>query len=79
MNSNEKPSRCGGEMEVWARVTGYMQPVHKFNPGKGEEFKDRKMYTVFTANKASHPTGDQKPYDTTTKEDSLHETTSDRV
>ena len=47
--------KCEGKTEVYSRVTGYMQPVHKWNAGKQEEFKDRKNY---------HPTGGTKEYDT---------------
>ncbi len=30
--------------EVWSRVVGYLRPVNQYNPGKQEEFKDRKMF-----------------------------------
>jgi len=33
-------------VEVFSRVTGFMRPVQQWNPGKREEFKDRKMYTT---------------------------------
>ncbi|KKM71293.1 hypothetical protein LCGC14_1432060 [marine sediment metagenome] len=29
---------------VYSRVVGYLQPVANWNPGKQEEFKDRKMF-----------------------------------
>jgi anaerobic ribonucleoside-triphosphate reductase len=32
--------------EVYSRVVGYYRPVQAWNPGKQEEFKDRKEYTV---------------------------------
>lgn len=34
------------ECEVYSRVTGFYRPVHTFNPGKKEEFAERKFYTV---------------------------------
>jgi ribonucleoside-triphosphate reductase len=32
------------ECEVYSRVTGYYRPVNQFNPGKQEEFADRKTF-----------------------------------
>lgn len=32
--------------EVFARVTGFFRPVQSWNPGKQEEFKDRKKFEV---------------------------------
>ena len=32
--------------EVYSRVTGYLRPVSQWNPGKREEFKERKLYKV---------------------------------
>lgn len=37
----EKCPRCGGGMEIYARVVGYYRPVYKWNPGKQAEFRDR--------------------------------------
>ena len=31
-------------VEVYSRVTGFMRPMQTWNPGKQEEFKDRKQY-----------------------------------
>lgn len=36
---------CGGDTEVYSRVTGYIRAVSKFNVGKKQEYKDRKEYT----------------------------------
>ena len=33
-------------VEVYSRVVGYFRPVAQWNPGKKEEFKDRKTYNV---------------------------------
>jgi ribonucleoside-triphosphate reductase (formate) len=30
--------------EVWTRVVGYMRPVQNWNPGKQQEFSERKVY-----------------------------------
>jgi len=38
-----KRVRC----EVYARVTGYMRPVSQWNPGKQQEFEDRKVYSGY--------------------------------
>jgi len=37
--------------EVYSRVTGYIRPLSAWNPGKQQEFKDRKL--VFLQNEAS--------------------------
>ncbi|PKL21614.1 MAG: ribonucleoside triphosphate reductase [Spirochaetae bacterium HGW-Spirochaetae-4] len=37
---------CGKETEVWTRVVGYLRPVRDFHPGKKEEYRERKLYSV---------------------------------
>lgn len=37
---------CGAKTEVWSRVTGYLRPVQSYNPGKKEEYFNRKKFTV---------------------------------
>ncbi len=37
---------CGGEMEVYSRITGYYRPIKNWNKGKKSEFKDRKTFAV---------------------------------
>jgi len=32
--------------EVWSRVVGFLRPTSKWNEGKAEEFKDRKMFVT---------------------------------
>jgi ribonucleoside-triphosphate reductase len=32
------------ECEVYSRIVGYLRPVSQWNPGKQQEFKDRKTY-----------------------------------
>jgi anaerobic ribonucleoside-triphosphate reductase len=52
----EKADGVGNEckVEVYSRVTGYMQPVVKWNHGKQEEFKARKAYKTDSRH---HPRG----------------------
>jgi ribonucleoside-triphosphate reductase len=40
--------QCGGETEVWSRVTGYLRPVANYNDGKKQEYKERKKFVVCT-------------------------------
>ena len=35
---------CSAETEVYSRITGYYRPVKNWNPGKLQEFTDRKTY-----------------------------------
>ena len=35
---------CGAETEVYSRITGYYRPVQNWNPGKLQEFTDRRTY-----------------------------------
>ena len=37
---------CGGQTEVYSRITGYYRPVQNWNDGKAQEFKDRKVYDI---------------------------------
>lgn len=37
---------CGGETEVWSRVTGYLRPLANYNDGKRQEYLDRKKFVV---------------------------------
>ncbi|MFQ6861505.1 MAG: ribonucleoside triphosphate reductase [Beduini sp.] len=37
---------CGGETEVYSRITGYYRPVKNWNIGKSQEFSERKVYNV---------------------------------
>ncbi len=41
-----KCPKCGGETEVYSRITGYYRPVKNWNAGKSQEFKDRLTYNV---------------------------------
>ena len=35
---------CNKKMEIYSRVVGYFKPVSNWNPGKKQEFKERKTY-----------------------------------
>lgn len=35
---------CNAEVTVYSRIVGYMRPISTWNPGKQQEFKDRKEY-----------------------------------
>jgi len=36
----KKRTKC----EVWSRCVGYLRPISKWNEGKLEEFKSRKLF-----------------------------------
>ncbi len=40
----DKCPKCGGNVEVYSRITGYYRPVKNWNDGKSQEFKQRKNY-----------------------------------
>jgi ribonucleoside-triphosphate reductase len=66
-----KCPKCGGETEVYSRITGYYRPVKNWNAGKSQEFKDRKTYKVDVS--AAHPVADfreeeKKPVSVSPKE-----------
>jgi len=37
---------CGTGTEVWSRVTGYLRPVQNYNPGKKEEYFNRRKFLM---------------------------------
>lgn len=39
-------NKCGAITEVYSRVSGYHRPIKNWNPGKREEFGDRKVFKV---------------------------------
>ena len=41
-----KCPKCGGEVEVYSRITGYYRPVKNWNDGKAKEYKMRKEYNI---------------------------------
>jgi len=47
---------CGGDCEIWSRVTGYLRPIGNYNPGKKQEFDDRKKYNLDTKKQSRLPT-----------------------
>ena len=38
--------KCDAKTEVFARISGYFQPVARWNDGKKSEFSERKEYNV---------------------------------
>lgn len=38
--------KCGGAAAVYSRIAGYYRPVHDWNEGKAQEFKNRIMFRV---------------------------------
>ena len=43
--------KCEANCEVYSRIVGYMRPVNQWNNGKQQEFKDRKMFDIQSAEK----------------------------
>ena len=41
-NLEGKRTKC----EIYSRVVGYMRPVSQWNPGKVQEYKDRRNFNV---------------------------------
>jgi ribonucleoside-triphosphate reductase len=39
----DKCPKCGKDVEMYQRITGYLRKVEYFNDGKKSEFKDRKQ------------------------------------
>lgn len=39
---NVKGTKC----EIWSRVVGYFRPTSAYNPGKQEEYKERKNFII---------------------------------
>jgi anaerobic ribonucleoside-triphosphate reductase len=52
-----KCPECGGEAEVYSRITGYYRPVKDWNAGKVEEYKERKEYNPNCALDSVKPSG----------------------
>lgn len=44
----------GSECEVYSRIVGYFRPVKQWNNGKQEEFYEREMFDVLTAEEKIH-------------------------
>ena len=63
---------CGGQTEVYSRITGYYRPVQNWNDGKAQEFKDRTVYNLGASHlknerTISHTVEDGKHEETTPK------------
>lgn len=50
---NYRCPTCNKNCEVFSRVVGYLKPKQRYNPGKLEEFKQRKYYNVSDIDKIS--------------------------
>ena len=55
--------KCGREMEIYSRITGYYRAVSFWNKGKKEEFKARKTYVIpeFMQSCQEAPSSCEKP------------------
>jgi len=51
LGRHETCPQCGSETEIYSRVVGYYRPVSKYNPGKEQEFKERRILTTEHFNK----------------------------
>jgi anaerobic ribonucleoside-triphosphate reductase len=38
---------CNKPADLYSRIVGYLRPIHTWNPGKRQEFIERKTYTLF--------------------------------
>jgi ribonucleoside-triphosphate reductase len=37
---------CHKPVEVYSRIVGYLRPISHWNPGKAQEFRERKEYII---------------------------------
>lgn len=37
---------CGKPVETYSRVVGYLRPISTWNPGKIQEYQDRKEFII---------------------------------
>jgi ribonucleoside-triphosphate reductase len=37
---------CNKPADLYSRIVGYLRPIHTWNPGKVEEFRQRKEYII---------------------------------
>jgi ribonucleoside-triphosphate reductase len=44
----------GTECEIYSRIVGYFRPVKQWNNGKQEEFSEREMFDILTAEEKVH-------------------------
>lgn len=44
----------GTECEIYSRIVGYFRPVKQWNNGKQEEFSEREMFDILTAEEKIH-------------------------
>jgi len=46
MSIQKIPKEIKVPTEIWSRPVGYYRPVSQWNPGKREEFRERKTYVI---------------------------------
>jgi ribonucleoside-triphosphate reductase len=46
MDGKQKMPKCNKRMEIFSRVVGFYRPTSMWNPGKKEEFRERKNFVV---------------------------------
>jgi ribonucleoside-triphosphate reductase len=46
MAEEQTAKKCTAKTEVYSRVCGFFRPVQQWNPGKKEEFKDRREFVL---------------------------------
>lgn len=44
--SHETCPKCGAPADVYSRIAGYYRPVHDWNDGKAQEFRNRVMFEI---------------------------------
>jgi len=42
----EKCPKCGQKTEIYSRIVGYLRPLSRWNPGKAEEFRERRVFEI---------------------------------
>ena len=60
MNSENTSNDIKVKCEIYCRVTGFYRPVNQFNPGKKEEFRQRKMLVFDESGLAPISTPDKR-------------------
>ncbi len=44
----ERCPKCEGEVEVYSKISGYIRPINRWNPGRREEYFNRKFFDLKT-------------------------------
>jgi anaerobic ribonucleoside-triphosphate reductase len=51
---------CGGPVEVYSRIVGYLRPIVTWNDGKQAEWEDRTNYTFWRDEQIKRVTDEPK-------------------